>query len=119
MDIVFWILLGLILFLFTSQMMPVKGINNLSTEELKEMLQHTNKQFIDVRTPGEFRHHHIKEFTNLPLQQLKNQLNHLNPEKDTIVICQSGMRSFRAAKILKKAGFQHIYNIKSGMNAWN
>ncbi|MGE1166875.1 rhodanese-like domain-containing protein, partial [Peribacillus simplex] len=34
-----------------------------------------------------------------------------------IVICQSGMRSKQAAKVLKKLGFQRIINVSGGMNA--
>jgi len=100
-------------------MTPAKGVNHISVKELQEMLKDTNKQFIDVRTPGEYRQYHIQEFKNIPLQQLKKQLLQLNPEKETIVICQSGMRSLSATKLLKKFGFEHIYNVKNGMNAWH
>ncbi|MCX8046573.1 MAG: rhodanese-like domain-containing protein, partial [Anoxybacillus gonensis] len=39
--------------------------------------------------------------------------------KETIVICQSGMRSNQAAKILVKNGFKRVVNVRGGMNAWN
>ncbi|HLR72078.1 MAG TPA: rhodanese-like domain-containing protein [Pseudogracilibacillus sp.] len=118
MDIVFWIIIALVVLLFASKVMPVKGVKNISIEDLKGMLQDKNKQFIDVRTQGEYQHYHINSFKNIPLQQLNNQLTQLNPETETIIICQSGMRSLQAAKRLKKAGFQQISNVKHGMNAW-
>ena len=97
---------------------PVKGIRNITTGELKNELQDKNKQFIDVRTPGEFKRNSIREFKNIPLNQLTAKAANLSMEKEVVVICQSGMRSSQASKILKKLGFKKITNVKGGMNAW-
>lgn len=118
MDILFWIILGFVVFMFISRMLPVKGVQSISTNELREMLSHKNKQFIDVRTPGEYQNYHIKQFKSIPLNELQSSLKQLDKTKETVLICQSGMRSLRAAKMLKKAGFIHITNVTSGMNAW-
>lgn len=99
-------------------MLPVKGVDSITTRELKEILREKDKQFIDVRTPGEYRSNHIKQFKNIPLQQLNAEIAQLDQSKETVLICQSGMRSLQAAKILKKKGFSKITNVKSGMNAW-
>ncbi|MED1563912.1 rhodanese-like domain-containing protein, partial [Alkalihalobacillus alcalophilus] len=40
-------------------------------------------------------------------------------EKEVVVICQSGMRSNKASKVLRKMGFKKITNVKGGMSAWN
>lgn len=99
-------------------MLPVKGIRMISTTELKNELKDKNKQFIDVRTPGEFKGKHISGFKNIPLNQLSQKSNELSKEKEIFVICQSGMRSQKASKMLKKMGFKKVTNIKGGMNAW-
>ncbi|MCY8721486.1 rhodanese-like domain-containing protein, partial [Bacillus sp. S10C12M] len=39
-------------------------------------------------------------------------------DQEVFVICQSGMRSLKASKVLKKQGFKNITNIKGGMNTW-
>lgn len=118
MDILFWVILGFVAYLFISRMMPVKGINTISTNDLKSIVKQKDKQFIDVRTPGEYQANHIKQFKNMPLHQLKQTAQTLDKMKETYVICQSGMRSMQAAKILKKAGFTNITNVTGGMNAW-
>jgi rhodanese-related sulfurtransferase len=97
---------------------PVKGVQNITTVELKNELGDKNKQYIDVRTPGEFKGRSIKGFKNIPLDQLTTKASSLSKEKEVFVICQSGMRSSRAAKILKNLGFQKITNVKGGMSAW-
>jgi rhodanese-related sulfurtransferase len=97
---------------------PVKGVRNITTAELKNELGDRNKQYIDVRTPGEFKGRCIQGFKNIPLDQLATKASALSKENEVFVICQSGMRSARAAKVLKSLGFQKITNVKGGMSAW-
>lgn len=118
MDLLFWLILFFVIILFGSRLLPVKGVQSITTKELKELICDQNKQFIDVRTPGEYHHNHIKQFNNIPLHQLGASIGKLDRSKETVLICQSGMRSLQAAKRLKKAGFTHIINVKNGMNAW-
>ena len=97
---------------------PAKGIKQITTSELKEELKNKHNQFIDVRTPGEFKQNSIKSFKNMPLNELSNKAEALAKDKPVVVICQSGMRSSNAARLLKKRGFKEIINVKGGMNAW-
>ncbi|WP_053365235.1 rhodanese-like domain-containing protein [Bacillus sp. FJAT-27245] len=112
-----WLIIGLAGLLLLKQLLPVKGVRTIGTEDLKSMLKNKSIQFIDVRTPGEFGARHIREFKNIPLNQLGQKAPQLDKEKEVVVICQSGMRSNKAAKQLKKLGFKKITNIKGGMNA--
>lgn len=97
----------------------MRGLRQISTVELKNELKDKNKQFIDVRSQGEYKVNRIKEFKNIPLHQLEQKAEkELSRNKEVIVICQSGMRSQKASKMLKKMGFTKITNVKGGMNAW-
>lgn len=118
MGMIEWILLIIIIVFFVSRFMPVKGITNISVQVVKEKFKDNNVQFIDVRTPGEYKGNHRKPFKNIPLSNLASTIDKLDKEKEVVVICQSGMRSTKAVKILKKHGFQKIYNVKGGMGAW-
>ncbi|GGC79433.1 sulfurtransferase [Thalassobacillus devorans] len=101
------------------RLMPAKGVGQITISQLKdEMKQKKGKQFIDVRTPGEYQANHIKGFNNLPLQQLGKQADQLDKEKPVYVICQSGGRSSAASGMLKKKGFEKVINVQGGMNAW-
>jgi rhodanese-related sulfurtransferase len=100
--------------------MPTKGVRNISTAELKNELNDKNKVFVDVRTPGEYKGNHIREFKNIPLNLLAQKAEkELSKDKEVIVICQSGMRSGQAGKILRKLGYTKVKNVKGGMNAWS
>jgi rhodanese-related sulfurtransferase len=100
-------------------MIPAKGIRQISTTDLKKELNDKSKQFVDVRTPEEFKGNSIKGFKNLPLHQLWQKAEkELTKDKEVIVMCQSGMRSQKASKMLKKLGFTKVTNVKGGMSAW-
>jgi rhodanese-related sulfurtransferase len=113
-----YILFGLIILFIALRFKPAKGVKNITPNELKAELKDKKKQFIDVRTQGEFNGYHIPEFKNIPLHQLAQKTNKLSKDKEVVVICQSGMRSQKASKILVKSGFKHVTNVKGGVSAW-
>lgn len=113
------IIIVLIVLFLLKRMLPAKGIRQISTAELKNEISDKNKQFIDVRTPGEYKGNHIRGFKNIPLQQLVQKTGELSKDREVVVICQSGMRSNKASKLLKKSGFDKVTNVKGGMSAWS
>ena len=88
MDTIFYvvILIAVIWFLYQRLAMP-KGIRSISTTELKTELKNKDKQFIDVRTPNEYKGNHIKEFKNIPLYDLQKKASELSKDKEVFVIC--------------------------------
>ncbi|WP_377887794.1 rhodanese-like domain-containing protein [Alkalihalobacillus sp. R86527] len=95
-----------------------KGVTTINSEQAKSKFGYSNVQFIDVRTPMEYKGSKVKEFKNLPLDQLGKRAKELDPKKETVVLCQSGMRSSRACKVLKQQGFTSVYNVRGGLNTW-
>jgi phage shock protein E len=60
---------------------------------------------IDVRTPQEYRGGHVAGSRNIPLSSLSSKVTSLKKQKKAIVTCcASGMRSGKAAKMLRQAG---------------
>ncbi|NTU24988.1 rhodanese-like domain-containing protein [Bacillus tequilensis] len=112
------LILFLLWFVFR-RFLPLQGVKQITTADLKSELKNKDKQFIDVRTSYEFHTRHIKGFKNIPLSNLPYQTNQLLKDREIFVICQSGMRSMKASKILKKQGFKSVTNIKGGMNTWH
>ena len=71
MDTWVMILIGaVIVFIGYRAITPSKGTKSISTDELKPELKGKGKQFIDVRTPAEYKANRIKEFKNIPLNEL-------------------------------------------------
>ena len=107
MDTWLIILIGTVIVLIIySAMSSGKGMKSVSTDELKPELKKKGKQFIDVRTPAEYKANRIKEFKNIPLNELPARIGELDADKGTYVICQSGMRSSRAVAIAEEKRIQ-------------
>lgn len=70
-------------------------------------------QLLDVRTTGEYQRGHIEGFTNIPVDSLRDRLNELDAGKPVYAICQSGVRSYIACRILTQHGF-NCFNFSGG-----
>jgi rhodanese-related sulfurtransferase len=75
---------------------------------------------LDVREDKEFASGHIPKAKHIPLGQLTGRLQELDKfkNKPILVTCRSGQRSARACGMLKKAGFETVYNQAGGIIAW-
>ena len=75
---------------------------------------------LDVREDKEFAAGHIPKARHIPLGQLAGRLQELEKfkAKPILVTCRSGQRSARACGMLKKAGFETVYNQAGGIIAW-
>ena len=82
------------------------GGNSVSFAEL----MNNGAQIIDVRTETEFSGGHIKNSTNIPLQNLLQNLNKIDKSKPIITCCASGMRSASAKLMMEKNGFTEVHN---------
>lgn len=109
------ILIAIVVAFFVWRIMPTKGVNSISTAELKTIINDKDKVFVDVRTPGEYKARNIRQFKNIPLG---SDFSKLPIDKEILVICQSGMRSNQACKQLKKFGYTKVTNIRGGMSAY-
>ena len=97
------------------RMKPAKGVNSMTTAQLKTVLNDKDKVFVDVRTPAEYKARNVKQFKNIPLG---SDFSKLPKEKEIVVICQSGMRSKQACNQLKKLGYEKVTNVRGGMSAY-
>lgn len=119
MGLIEWIIVIFLVWFVFNRFVPVKGITNITVQEAKDKFSDRTVQFIDVRTAGEFHTNHRPPFKNIPLHDLPNKMDNLKKENEVVVVCQSGMRSMKAAKMLKKHEFHSISNVKGGMGAWH
>lgn len=82
-----------------------EGISqNIQWDQLDEELAN-GKILLDVRNPGEVANGQFKEFTHIPLDQLRERMGEFDNSKEYIVSCHSGLRSYIAERILKENGF--------------
>lgn len=69
---------------------------------------------VDVRTPSEFASGTLPRAKNIPLEQLRERMGELDPDRPITVFCQIGQRGFVAERILRQHGFKNVRNLKGG-----
>lgn len=82
-------------------------------EDADSIVSRKDVTLLDVRTPEEFKMGHIEGFLNIPVDELREGLSKLDKSKPVYVICQSGLRSYIASRILAGNGYE-AYNFSGG-----
>ncbi len=92
---------------------------NITVEEAKQMMD-GNQSIVtlDVRILAEYKLGHIDGSKLIPLLELEERINAVDGNSAVIVYCGSGVKSEKASKILLDHGFDKVYNIRGGLNAW-
>ena len=73
---------------------------------------------LDTRTAAEFSRGHIEGFRNIPVDELRDRLSEVEKGKPVYVICQSGLRSYIASRILEGNGYE-AYNFAGGFRFYD
>lgn len=80
----------------------------------------TNVQLVDVRTQEEFGVNHLKNAQNICVtnDDFEEKVKTLDKNKPVYVYCRKGVRSAKAAHILKEMGFKKVYDLEGGITNW-
>ena len=96
-----------------------KGVvKQFRAEDVKDLPRDGSVTLLDVRTPREYAGGHIEGFRNIPVDELRERLGEIEPGKPAYVICQSGLRSYIACRILAGHGYE-AYNFAGGFRFYD
>ncbi len=73
---------------------------------------------LDVREPYEWRQVRIPIATHIPMNNIPNRLSELPHDRQIVVICAHGSRSFGVAYFLREQGYD-AYNLTGGITQWH
>ncbi len=104
----------------------MNDLNTMSPRSLNDIIERgQTAHLIDVRTPAEYRSGHAVGAISVPLDQLNpSQLNdrlgdnEAGRSRPLFLTCQSGLRAEQAAQRLRHAGFDNVYLVDGGTDAW-
>jgi rhodanese-related sulfurtransferase len=113
-------LVVVLLYIMFDRFKPVKGLNHLRENEIREKLKKSKEVvLIDVRQPYEYESKHLPGAINIPLSKLKRKNEGIPEDKEIILYCQTGIRSKNAARLIRKndktATLSHL---KGGLYEW-
>ena len=98
-----------------------QGIKVISPQEVKDAVYDNDPhQLVDVRTVEEFDEGHLKNAQNICVTDadFEKSIVKLDKDKPVYLYCRSGVRSAKAAKIMKDLGFKEIYDMEGGYLNW-
>ncbi|MGM0598963.1 MAG: rhodanese-like domain-containing protein [Candidatus Rifleibacteriota bacterium] len=92
----------------------LKRLGLVSPQKAAELLKNGAK-IIDVRSPGEFNQSSLDEAINIPVDEIKQKVEKIIPDKETplLIFCLTGTRSAIAKSIFKSAGYKNVHNLGS------
>ncbi len=95
-----------------------KGLKQWRLDDVDKLPRDGSVTLLDTRTVGEFRRGHIEGFRNIPVDELRDRIGEVESGKPVYVICQSGLRSYIATRILEGYGFE-AYNFAGGFRFYD
>ena len=95
-------------------------MQEMNVKELDERIKAGNApQIIDVREPNEFAYARIPGAVLKPLGDFREWAQELDKDREYVLQCHTGSRSWQAAYLLERMGFAKVYNLSGGIDAWS
>lgn len=98
---------------------PLLSVDDLTAADALPHLEHGDYWMLDVREDYEWQQRHIPGTHNIPQSQLATRLAEIPEHVVPLVVCQSGVRSRRAAQFLRQMGRPQVYNLVGGTAGWH
>lgn len=98
----------------------IDDISHWNARELKDALADPTHPavVIDVREPEEYEAAHIAGVPLVPMGDMIDIIERLDPAKEYVFVCRSGRRSLEVAKFFQGNGFARVHNFEGGMLEW-
>jgi len=96
-------------------------MKQITPQQLSEWLADPGRTapiLLDVREPWEFLVCSLADSLHIPMNEIPSRTAQLDPSAETIVICHHGGRSRQIAMYLERNGFDRIFNLQGGVDAW-
>lgn len=108
------------LFFWTVLKEQSSQLKTISSDQLTRLVNQQNALVVDTRPAENFQDGRIVNALNIPMSDFDQADKKLAKYKNkpVVIYCQSGRTSVKACQNLEKAGFEQIFNLKGGLNAW-
>lgn len=93
-------------------------VDTLSPAEVVELLAKLDVDVVDVRDEQEWAAGHLENSRLIPLDTLRADAEALLRHKPILFVCARGVRSLSAAKLAERLGYEQVYSLDGGLNAW-
>jgi rhodanese-related sulfurtransferase len=118
--LVFALLTSFFLVIVTELRRKAAGVTSIDASDAVRLINN-DAAVIDLRSSENFAQGHIVSARNVPMDELDAKLDKLSAlkTKPVLAVCAAGITSTKAIDALRKAGFENVYGLRGGMNAWS
>jgi rhodanese-related sulfurtransferase len=94
-------------------------VNEINAPELEKKLSTGNEVFLlDIRSATEVASGVLPKAQHIPMHLLPLRLNEFPKDRDVVLYCHSGSRSYHACMYLMQQGFRNVVNLRGGILDW-
>lgn len=95
------------------------AVQTITPQELKRRLEVEKPPIVlDVREPWEYAVCRLPGARHIPMREIPGRLNELSPDDEIVLVCHHGVRSLQVANFLARQGFDRLYNLAGGVDAY-
>lgn len=96
------------------------GVPQLGPHAATQLMNSEDALVLDVREDAEFKQGHLANAVHIPLGQLNQRVKELDKYRgrNVVAYCRTGNRSNTAASLLRRQGFDTVFNLAGGIVAW-
>ena len=93
-------------------------MKNISYDQAIKLVRNNNGVLLDVQLERDYYKRHLPSSINIPVEEINQKANKLIMSKNEFIVvyCLSGIRSVAACDMLKRLGYNNIYNIEGGID---
>jgi thiosulfate/3-mercaptopyruvate sulfurtransferase len=117
--LVFALVTSLMLAIFTELRRKATGMLAVQPTDAVKLINN-DAVVLDMRSAESYARGHIVGARNVPIDELEGHLEKLEryKNKPVVAVCDAGITSSKGVSKLRNSGFESVYNLKGGMNAW-
>src|SRR5574341_915512 len=94
-------------------------VTEINAQQLTDMLKSPKPPFLlDVRENWEVARGMINGASHIPMNSVPDRLGELPRDREIVVYCAAGVRSYVVAEYLLAQGFEDVMNLDGGIEAW-
>jgi len=97
---------------------PDADVDEIAPAELARRLAEAPLRLLDVRTDEEWAIVHLDGALHIPIAELPQRVDELDPDVPLVVYCKMGGRGARATRVLLEQGFTRVMNLSGGLDRW-
>jgi rhodanese-related sulfurtransferase len=101
-------------------MLSGRGRGGLSAAEATQLINRRNAVIVDLRPAADYAGGHLPSARHLEFAELQAKIGQIakNKGNPVLLVCQNGLQSNKASRVVREAGYAEVHVLQGGLNAW-